>query len=214
MRKSISIVFTIILMLGVLPGFSQEVKKVTLEDVWKNYTFSARSVRGLSSMNDGIHYTTLERTKDGQSIVKYSYQTGEAVDTVLVVRNIEGVKIDMIESYEFSADESQVLLMTNSEPIYRRSFTANYYIYNRGNNQAKSLSENGKQQLATYSPNGRKIAFIRNNNLFYVDLATAKEVQFTFDGEFNKIINGAPDWVYEEEFEFNQAFEWSADSRK
>ncbi len=215
MKKIMNLaVFALILLVSV-SGFAQEVnKKVTLEDVWKNYTFYARSVRGVTSMNDGVHYTTLERLKGGQCIIKYSYKTGKVVDTLVKVNEIKGVDLKMIEAYEFSADESMMLLMTNSEPIYRHSFTADYYIYDLKSGVAKMLSENGKQQLATFSPDGSKIAFVRKNNMFYTNLASGEEVQFTKDGEFNKIINGAPDWVYEEEFGFSQAFAWAPDSKK
>ncbi|MGC9341110.1 MAG: DPP IV N-terminal domain-containing protein, partial [Bacteroidales bacterium] len=78
----------------------------------------------------------------------------------------------------------------------------------------KPLSLRGKQQLATFSPDSRKVAFVRENNLFWVDVENMEEKQLTFDGEYNKIINGAPDWVYEEEFGFNKAFVWSVDSEK
>jgi dipeptidyl-peptidase-4 len=107
-----------------------------------------------------------------------------------------------------------LLLTTKKENIYRHSFSAEYYIYDLEKSTLTPLSENGKQQLATFSPDGKKVAFVRSNNLFWKDLESNQENQLTFDGEYNKIINGAPDWVYEEEFGFNKAFVWSTDSKK
>ena len=181
-----------------------------MEDLMLNGTFSQKSVQGLLSMKDGIHYTTLE--EGGTKIVKYSYATGKVVDTLLNLNQIKDVEIKSINEYEFSADESRILLMTNPERIYRRSFTADYFVFSFKNRELVPLSKNGKQRLATFSPNGNRIAFVRDNNLYIHNVLFGSEIRITKDGEWNKIQNGTPDWVYEEEFEFNRAFEWSPDS--
>lgn len=202
----------LLLILASSTGFAQDQKKkITLEDLWKTYSFYPRGVYGLRSMNDGLHYTTLNR--DG-SIVKYSYKTGESVDTILTVSNLEKNGVKGVDGYSFNDNETSLLVYTNSKAIYRRSFTADYYVINLDDKTVKPLSENGVQQLATFSPQGDKVAFVRKNNIFIKELVSGNEIQITHDGEFNKIINGAPDWVYEEEFEFNQAFEWSPDGGK
>lgn len=195
-----------------LISFSQvEIKKITMEDLMLNQTFSQKSVYGLKSMADGIHYTTLEN--GGTSIVKYSFATGNVVDTLLDLRKMKDADIKSINEYEFNSDETRILLMTNPERIYRRSYTADYYIFSFKNKELVSLSKNGKQRLATFSPNGNRIAFVRDNNLFIHNVLFGSEIQITKDGEWNKIQNGTPDWVYEEEFEFNKAFAWSPDSQ-
>jgi dipeptidyl-peptidase-4 len=160
-------------------------------------------------MNDGKYYTTLEQEK---LIVKYSYATGKVTDTLYNINNSDKNTLS-IQSYEFSGDEKKILITTNVEYIYRRSYTADYYVVDLTNNTIKPLSENGRQQLGAFSPDGKKIAFVRENNLFVVDSETLVETQITGDGKFNYIINGAPDWVYEEEFGFNKAFDWSPDSK-
>ncbi|HEX7411366.1 MAG TPA: DPP IV N-terminal domain-containing protein, partial [Bacteroidales bacterium] len=184
-------------------------KKFTLEDFAKNRSFSAIEIRNLTSMKDGEHYTTLEG--HGTKIVQYSYATGEAIRTILDLAEIKSGKITAISEYAFSDDETRIMLQTNEDYIYRRSFTADFYIYDIKPQKLIPLSANGKQQLATFSPDGSKVAFVRSNNLFIANLADGTEIQVTSDGKFNEIINGAPDWVYEEEFEFNKAFEWSPD---
>ena len=173
--------------------------KFTYDDMARGL-FSQRSVYGLRSMNDGEHYTTQAQGK----IIRNSYRTGEAVETVF--ESPEGFHFS---SYEFSADERKILLTTETEPIYRHSFRAEYCVYDRDTRQIQPLSPAGKQQVAALSPDGKRAAFVRDNNLFYVTLDDMKEVQVTFDGRFNEIINGAPDWVYEEEFGFSRAYEWS-----
>ncbi len=186
-------------------------KKISMNDIMVNYTFGQKSVHGLRSMNDGIHYTTLEDR--GTKIVKYAYATGKAVATLLDLNELNSDELKNSFDYAFNADESRILLMTNREEIYRRSFTANYFIYSFKNKELKPLSTNGKQRLATFSPDGKRIAFVRDNNIFIHNIAFGSESQVTKDGEFNKIQNGTPDWVYEEEFAFNKAFEWSPDSK-
>jgi len=182
-----------------------------MEDLMLNRTFSQKSVYGLRSMNDGIHYTTLE--EGGTKIVKYSFATGKVVETLLDLTALKDAEIKYIGEYEFSSDERRILLMTNSERIYRRSFTADYYVFTFKNKELVPLSKNGKQRLATFSPNGNRIAFVRDNNIFIHNVLFGSEIKITKDGKFNEIQNGTPDWVYEEEFEFNKAFAWSPDSK-
>lgn len=178
----------------------------------KKRIFSAASVDGLKSMNDGLHYTIL--SEDYQKLEKYSYKTGEKTATLLDLADFGDSGIKMIIDYEFSADEKRILIQSDYEPLYRRSFKADYFIFDTDLRKFAPLSANGKQQLATFSPDGNLVAFVRDNNLFIADPAKGTEIKITSDGKFNEIINGAPDWVYEEEFEFNKAFAWSPDSKK
>ncbi len=201
-----------LLLLVLLATLGLHAQQLTLEDVVVKRTYAQKSVNGLASLNDGLNYTTLENM--GKELVKYSYKTGEKVATLLDVSQLKNDSLKFITDYQFSSDESKVLLMTDRKPIYRRSFTANYFVYNFVTKELTKLSNGGDQQLATFSPDGERVAFVRKNNLFVKSLRFGTERQITDDGEFNKIINGAPDWVYEEEFEFNRGFEWSPDSKQ
>lgn len=190
-----------------ITAFSQ--KKIELKDVVSSPVFSAKTVTGLHSMNDGLYYSTLEDNK----IIRYSYKTGDKVDVLFDLSKIENPGFTTFSDYTFSSDESKILFTTKKEAIYRHSFTAEYFIWNKTTQEMTPLSANGAQQLATFSPDGERVAFVRNNNLFVKSLKFATENQVTRDGKKNEIINGAPDWVYEEEFSFNKAFEWSPDSK-
>ncbi|PWJ43354.1 S9 family peptidase [Sediminitomix flava] len=199
--------FTILLMvLSVFTSFAQ--KNITLENIWSQYLFYPKSVNAVNWMKDGQFYTALANN----AIVKTDVTTGKEVATL-----VEGDALSpalKIAGYEFSADEKQVLLLTDRESIYRRSFKAEYYVYDLESKELKKLSANGKQSYATFSPDGSKVAFVRENNLFYVDLASMEEKQVTTTGKFNHIINGSADWVYEEEFSFAKAFYWSPEGDK
>jgi len=193
---------TILLAIQFFPSFSQ--KKIKVEQVTDG-SFYQESVRSLNWMNDGQFYSALERNK----IKKYSVLSGEEVETI-----VDGSTLNLsIRLYSFSDDESMVLIMTDRQSIYRRSYTAVFYLYDRGSKQVKKLSE-GRQSYATISPDNSKVAFTRDNNLFYVDIATGEEVAVTTDGKFNHIINGSSDWVYEEELYITKAFDWSPDSKR
>ena len=207
MIKKVSLLFLVLVIALGLRG-----QKLTIEDVVIKRLYGQKSVAGLASLNDGLNYTTLEN--DGKALVKYSYKTGEKVATLLDIPSLKNDSLKFVTDYQFSSDESKVLLMTDRKPIYRRSFTANYFVYNFVTKELSRLSKGGDQQLATFSPDGERIAFVRKNNLFVKSLRFGTERQITTDGEFNKIINGAPDWVYEEEFEFNKGYEWSPDSKQ
>ena len=184
---------------------------ITFSDVFGRSSLRPLGVNGIQSMNDGIHYTTIE--DNGNKIAKHDYTTGNIIDTVFNLKAYNQTDVKTIGEYAFSNDEKKLLLTTNPENIYRRSFTASYYIVDLVKKTIVPLSENGKQQLATFSPDGKKIAFVRKNNIYIKDLTSGNEIQVTQDGKFNAIINGAPDWVYEEEFSFSKAFEWSPDSK-
>lgn len=203
----------ILLLATTFTAFAQ--KEITVDDLYYYGTFRQNGVYGIESMNDGEHYTNLTVRRNG--IEKYSYKTGEKEETLMMVADLNlGDKFDFILDYVFSPDESKIMFSTKYEPIYRHSFTAEYYIYDLKSKEVMHLSENGKQQLASFSPDGKKVAFVRKNNLYVKDITdkNAKEIQLTTDGEWNKIINGAPDWVYEEEFSYNKAYDWSADGKK
>jgi dipeptidyl-peptidase-4 len=189
---------------------AQEKQKIKLEDILVKGTFRAQTVTGLRSMKDGEHYTTLE---NNSQIVKYSYKTGNEVEVVFDITEIKDAPIKSFSDYEFSPDESKVLLTTAVQPIYRHSFTAINYVWNFVTEEFKPLSEKGAQQVATFSPDGDRVAFVRGNNIFIKNLKFGTENQVTYDGEKNKIINGIPDWVYEEEFGYNKALWWSPDNK-
>jgi dipeptidyl-peptidase 4 len=187
--------------------------EITLEDLWMNYSYYPKMIRGYNPMNDGVTYTILTQG----NIDLYSYKTGKMLKTLVEATAFipKGEsKALKFNSYSFSDNESKLMIVTNVQAIYRHSFAADYWIYDLVTKELKRLSTKGKQQLATFSPDGTKVAFVRDNNLFYTDLQTGNEFQVTLDGKKNEIINGAPDWVYEEEFSFSQAFEWSPDGSK
>lgn len=188
-----------------------QAQKVTLQDV-ANGTYRAQSIQGLKPMLDGEHYTQI--SKDHKRIVKYSFKTGKEVATIFDVATARNHKLKSFDNYIMSPDESLILIQTETKPIYRRSFTAVYYIYNVRNRTLEPLSNNGPQQVPLFSPDSHQIAFVRNNNIYLIKLLFGNsESQVTKDGEYNKVLNGIPDWVYEEEFSYNRAFDFSADSK-
>ena len=206
----------IALLLGVFGSiFGQEKKIITLEDIWKNHQFSQETISGLRSMKDGSNYTVLETIGDGRSIVKYSYLDKNKQKVIVnasdLVYQDNLIKID---DYQFSSDETKLLIATEDESIYRHSSKSHYFIYDLVTKSLTKLTTGSKQLYATFSPLANKVAFVKDNNLFYKDLTTDKEVQITTDGASNKIMNGVSDWVYEEELVLVKAFEWSPDGNK
>ncbi len=204
---------SLFLVFGTFAATAQEKKNFELEDLYQRGTFYAKSVRGMNSMKDGKTYASFEK---GQLNI-YNYQSGKLEKTLFGISDLtvhpDSLPIGL-QNYELSQNEDKMLCLTDMESIYRHSFHANYYVYDFNDKTLQPLSNNGKQRLATFSPDATKVAFMRDNNLFIKDLTTGEEKQFTNDGLYNHIINGAPDWVYEEEFSFSQGFYWSPDSKK
>ena len=183
-------------------------KKITLEDIW-GATFSTNRMNALNSMN-GDYYSLLNNDENGYSTVdKYSYTSLEKVATIVDGKTLQNVQ--NFESYSFNNDESQLILGKDIQKVYRRSTKGTYYAFSVGSKKVRFIGEN--IQEPTFSPDSKKVAYAKNNNLFMLDLTTNLTTQVTKDGKYNHIINGTTDWVYEEEFGFVRAFEWSNDSK-
>ncbi|WP_045372398.1 S9 family peptidase [Jejuia pallidilutea] len=189
-----------------------QTKAITLEDIWSG-AFRTERMDALHSMKNGQQYSVLnfDRATRSTAIDIYDYKTQKKVETLVSASNIP--ELDYFTDYTFSNDEQKVLLATKEQSIYRRSSLAYYYVYNINTKTINRVFEN-KIQEPTFSPDGSKIAFAFQNNLYVKDLASSTIKQITFDGEKNKIINGIADWVYEEEFSIVRAFDWNKASNK
>ena len=183
-------------------------KKIILEDIW-GATFSTNRMNALNSMN-GDYYSLLNNDENGYSTVdKYSYTSLEKVATIVDGKTLQNLQ--NFESYSFNNDETQLILGKDIQKVYRRSTKGTYYAFSVGSKKVRFIGEN--IQEPTFSPDSKKVAYAKNNNLFMLDLTTNLTTQVTKDGKYNHIINGTTDWVYEEEFGFVRAFEWSNDSK-
>jgi dipeptidyl-peptidase-4 len=192
-------------------------KKITLEDIYKNSTFRTNSVSGFRSMNDGKSYVSIETNPLSKErfVARKNYSDGKISEELFSERELTYENIKLPIGTDFSPDEKKVLIAYQSEPIYRHSTKAYYYVLDLQTKKITPVSNQKEKQLyATFSPDGSKVAFVRDNNLFYTDLITREEIQVTQDGKYNEIINGGTDWVYQEEFSFTHAFFWSPDSKQ
>ncbi len=172
--------------------------------------FAAERLSAVTPLKDGESYAMI--SKDGKKVEKYSYKTGKRTGVLFDVNNTVGESVDGFDNYIMSPDETKMLIQTKTERIYRRSFTATYYIYNIADRRLERLSDGGPQQSPVWSPDGLKVAFVRENNIYLIKLLYGNsESQVTKDGKPGGVINGVPDWVYEEEFAFNSALTFNAD---
>ncbi|MCW5518697.1 S9 family peptidase [Aureitalea sp. L0-47] len=202
----------LILFLVVSNSIQSQQKQITLEDIWGG-TFRTERLDVLRSLQNGKEYAVLNynRAESASTVDVYDYLSGEKVRTLVNSKDLEG--INYIISYEFSPDESKLLLATQLKQIYRRSSMGTYYVYDLNSKRLTLVSEKQIQE-PTFGPDGNKIAFGNNNNLYIKNLVTGQEMQITNDGKKNHIINGITDWVYEEEFGFVRAFDWSKDGHR
>lgn len=188
------------LLTGTVYAYTQT---ITLDDIWKNYTYYAKGFPGFQAAADGIHYY---REEDG-TLKKIRFKDGKTAGTI----DLRGNAMDQ---FQVSNDEKYILYPTNVEHIYRYSFSANYKLFDVAAGTAISISPAGRQKYGTLSPDGKSVGYVSGNNLFFYDIASRKNTAVTNDGKENAIINGGSDWVYEEEFTLVRAFEWNSDGSK
>ena len=175
--------------------------------------FSQETMKAVRPMADGETYAQI--SDDGKQIVSYSFRTGKQESILFDAETARGGQVSRVDNYIMSPDGRRILIQTQTKSIYRHSFTAVYYIYDIRNNKLEPLSDGGPQQTPVFSPDGNQIAFVRDNNIYLVKLLYDNaESQVTKDGKFNEVLNGIPDWVYEEEFATNSSMVFSADSKQ
>jgi len=183
---------------AVLFAQSVEAQEITLDKIYSGY-YRGKGISGIASLKNGENYAVIER----EGIAKYSYKTSQK----------EGNIVDgSFQSYEFSDDESKILLLKESETIYRHSFFGKFDVKDLKSGKITALNNGNFVQEPRFSPDAKKVAFIAENNLFYQDLDSGKITQITSDGKKNSIINGLADWVYEEEFGHARQYEWTKNS--
>ncbi len=192
-----------------LSGTVAASEPITLKQVTSG-EFAAERVTGINPIKGTDQYARI--SADGKRIEEYSFKTGKLTTVLFDVDHTQGEKITSFDGYIMSPDGTRMLISTNRQPIYRRSYKADFYIYTIKSRKLEKLSDGGPQQCPVWSPDGLQVAFVRDNNIFLVKLLYDNaENQVTKDGKFNEVINGIPDWVNEEEFEFNTAMTFNAD---
>lgn len=211
MRKVVIYLLSVFLVAMQLAMAQDAKQHITLDDLFKKGTFRSKSIWGLTPMNDDEYYSAFN---DKGQIARFKLATGDQTEVLFDPATFDEADLKSFSSYQLSADETKMIIETSVKPIYRHSYTAENYIYFIKSKELKRLSRKGSQMNATFSPDGSKVAFVRDNNIYIVDLQTFDEIQVTSDGSYNNIINGAADWVYEEEFSLTTGLQWSPDSRK
>lgn len=204
MRKILLFIFFLILINNSSKA-QQKNKEITLRQIW-NGSFSPKRMNALNSMN-GDYYSLLNFNEETMStlVEKYSYKSLKKVKTIVDSKDLD--ELNFFSSYSFNNDETKMILGTNFKKIYRYSYKGTFYIYDILNKKLVLIDKDIQEPL--FSPDNKHVAYIKENNVFIKNINTNSIIQVTFDGEKNKIINGITDWVYEEEFAFVRAFEWS-----
>lgn len=205
MKKIIIMCIALVMASSTLSAY----EKMNLKDIAEGQ-FAAQRIDGINPIKGTDQYAQLSR--DGKQIVQYSFKTGKQTAVLFDVNNTQGERVDQFDGYIMSPDGRYILIATQCQAVYRRSFKAVYYIYTVQSKKLERLSDGGPQRAPVWSPDGNSVAFVRDNNIFLVKLLYGNsESQVTKDGKFNEVINGIPDWVNEEEFGLSRALTFNAD---
>lgn len=209
MNKLFVFLFTILILIA-NPLAAQNKLPITLEDIFKKGTFRTSGIGDIRWMNDGRYYSAREVNNGVVSLVKKDITTGETVETIATSNDVGFA----FGSYTFSSDEKKLIFPTETESIYRRSSKSVFHVYDIASKEIAEIADGEKVMYASFSPDASKVAYVKENNLYMASLENMEEIQITTNGEWNKIINGNADWVYEEEFSMSKAFKWSPDGSK
>ena len=187
-------------------------QNITLEEIWSG-AFRTKGMDELHAMKNTNQYTILnfDRSSRSMQIDLYDFGTLEKVNNIIDTKNHK--ELQSIDSYTFDKTENKILIATNSNPIFRHSFTADYFVYDISSKKLTKFTDK-KIQEPTFSSDGSKIAYAFENNLYVYDVISQTHLQITNDGKKNAIINGITDWVYEEEFAFVKAYDWNTSGEK
>jgi len=203
---------TVLLFTVAISSYSQK-KEITLEDIFVKRKFFSFNYFIPVSLNDGEHYAVLE---SDNSVNAYRFSDGELAKNIMPplgeLKNAEGIK--EIDEFILSADNSKILLLTNTKQIYRRSSESDVFLFDVSSGTLKKINHSEKIQKPVFSPDGKYISYVFKNNLYVEDVNTLEVTPVTEDGKINEIINGLPDWVYEEELSMDVAFAWNSESNK
>ena len=200
-----------LLLLVVCQCLIAQKQEISLEDIWTKNTFQTENLEAFHSMYNGDFYTILKQSPLGTTLNKYDYATLQKIQTIVSSNDMDG--ITYFDNYAFNDDETKLIIGINREKIYRHSWSGKYYVYNLETKKLELIYDELIQE-PTFSPDGEKVGFVFENNLYVKNLHSGEIIQVTIDGEKNRIINGIADWVYEEEFSFVRAFQWNSDSDK
>ena len=207
MKKIALFCVVVLVSVTVVAGRKLDLKEITAGE------FAVTRLNDVLPLSGGESYAQI--SDDGQRIVAYSFRTGKQTSVLFDAATARGPKVAHIDGYIISPDGKRMLIQTHTKRVYRHSSTATYYIYTIQNNKLEPLSDGGPQQVPVFSPDGNVIAFVRDNNIHLVKLLYDNaESEMTTDGKRNEVINGIPDWVYEEEFSYNSALVFTADSKQ
>ncbi|MCC7298761.1 MAG: S9 family peptidase [Bacteroidia bacterium] len=196
--------------LAFIGNVSAQLKSFNLDDIFKKNTFAMKFAPGFNVMADGKSYSVQEANGASWKLNRYSLETGTLVETLFSGESL--TDITPPESYEFSSDETHLLVTRNTERIYRHSTKANAFVIDIAKKEMVEIP-GGQVMYPTISPDNKNVAYVRDNNLFIFNLVSKKETAVTNDGKINEIINGGVDWVYEEEFSMSQGFEWNTNGK-
>jgi len=215
-------IFTFIIIIFIFSScFAQTEDKglLTLERIFSSNEFSSEHYGPVRWLEAGAGYTTLEKSEEkGRDIIKYEPESGTRTVLVSADKLIPEGKEDplRIANYIWSPDKKLLLIFTNTKRVWRQNTRGDYWILNLTNWKLEKLGGEANPStlmFAKFSPDGKKVAYVIENNIYVEDLNTHKITQLTNDGS-DTIINGTFDWVYEEEFRCRDGFRWSPDSKK
>ena len=206
-KLSLTVLFFVVSSLSVVAQ-----QKISLEEIWSG-AFRTKGMEELMAMKNTNQYTVLnfDRSSKSAQIDLYDFATLDKISTLFDTKNHP--EVTSIDSYSFDKNEKQILIAANTNSIFRRSFTADYFVYDIASKKVSRFTSNAIQEPA-FSADGTKISYVFENNLYVYDQISAASIQITQDGKKNHIINGITDWVYEEEFAFVKAYDWNSAGNK
>lgn len=205
-----------LLIIIVVANIHAQVKELTVQEIFSNRSFFPRGFGNVKWISDAEKYSYTKFDTESKSMSIYVYDIKNDIEELLVkgsdLKPSGSEEPIVMTNYEWSPDEKYILF-TGSLPARSLKTGGAFYIYDVEKKIIVHSVESEHEQInISFSPDSKKIAFVRNYNILIFDLTNGMEKQLTFDGN-PLVLNGVFDWVYEEEFSVIKGYDWSPDSK-
>jgi dipeptidyl-peptidase 4 len=218
MRKKITVI-SFCLCIFLSAGAQKKNKlNLSLESIWSGFFDEKKKQTHMMHNHNRFAFIEARPEQNLEMIFSLDFETGKLIDTPFINQIKQSgdslpITFTFFEDYEFSPDDSKILIKTQIEPLFNTSTKEFNYVWDISKKLMKTVTAEGKQWYTSFSPDSKKIAYVREGNIFIKNLENDQLQPVTFDGAMGQNLYGMADALYENNFGMMQAYQWSPDGQ-